>query len=920
MKRIPLYCLIYIALIVNLPLQAQLISPYNLDFEYNSTSEMPSGWELNKRGAEAGYAAGISNTRVFHGDNSLSIKYQGNANINNTTKAAIYQQIDATFHKNKRVRFSAMCFAENPTSAFEIFISAKAKEDYAYNRNDAVYLKNEWQKISVELEIPDAAETITFGISSEGSTDIYMDFCEFETAGNDTLNYEKPVSLSNIELSYLTAFANAYGHIKYFCPTKQAMEADWNDIALAGIFQAKKMTQNSNIADSLQAFFRAIAPQTVISNNPNENIVQPENETDYKLAWLYTGIPSKINPNYLTKQQVVNLKGSLKEHKGIAVQYIQLQEHQGKEIAVNVKAKLKKFHHGATAGLSIRYENMLGDFIAYETSDTVNLDNWESIDILGKIPDSATRAALILELHGYGEAYFDDVNVLVRDGKYAIPIKVKNSDFEEILSFNNENWMVPQESFADGYDINYSSEEKNEGSHSLIIFTNANATPQLPLPNDIVRADIGQKLHIIYPITINAEFAETKVSDTIKISYETFPKSNGLLYPTGKNENFTLNWQDRASRLAMVINVWNIIKHFSLTNIDNTLLDGLLPLSLKNAATCDNATGFKNILNDMLDITDDVRARAWFESDLSQNYSFPFLLELIDNRLFISNINEKNEKKFIIGDEIIEINGKSIHEYFGNMFTGNNSEWKKIKAVSLFRLGEKNSTATIKYKGANGAIKTEKIVRNTRINDLSVELPNPLQLFENNIVYLDFTILTDKNIGALLDSLKKYDKFIIDLRGELSVSEIFLTLIHNSPFETSRQCVPYFVMPDKKKMSYPYDFNTVYPAKNRLSGDFIFLTNWKTAGRGETFASVVKELQIGKIIGQPTQGSYITSIPIRLDDIFSISLGTMYGYSPSGKALYNSPVVPDISIKTDINYLKNNKDTLIESAINILSK
>jgi C-terminal processing protease CtpA/Prc len=144
-------------------------------------------------------------------------------------------------------------------------------------------------------------------------------------------------------------------------------------------------------------------------------------------------------------------------------------------------------------------------------------------------------------------------------------------------------------------------------------------------------------------------------------------------------------------------------------------------------------------------------------------------------------------------------------------------------------------------------------------------------------------------------------------------------LIYKDYFQSSQFCVPYFTKPEKQLMSYHKIFSYFYPAETkRFEGEFVFLIDWRTYGKGEGFASVVKDFGIGTLIGEDTQGALITATPIRLDADFTISIGTMYGYSPAGKLFLNSPIEPDIRVNKSSNNL--NSDVILQRAIDFLMK
>jgi C-terminal processing protease CtpA/Prc len=378
----------------------------------------------------------------------------------------------------------------------------------------------------------------------------------------------------------------------------------------------------------------------------------------------------------------------------------------------------------------------------------------------------------------------------------------------------------------------------------------------------------------------------------------------------------------------MFIETWNLLKHFSLTNINADSLNNALEKGLKAVAVSNSKIDFRNILQDLLDISEDIRARVWFNDDNSQKYSLPFIIEKIDDRFFVASGNldrndidfyELTQNKINFGDEIIEINGKTTEELFGNKITKSNKKWKNIREVMLYRVGEENSSLKFKLKRNDGEIFEQTLVRNIKSNFVTRQKTNPIVKIDPNTIYLNFSYMDDKYINSYIDTLATYKNFIIDLRGDIIVSEAFISLILDKHFESSQICLPFFAKPNKELMTYYKQSGVYAPVETKkLDGKFIFLTDWQTSGNSELFASVVKDTKVGKIVGQATQGALVSSITIRLDADFSISLGTVYGYSPKGKALLNAPIEPDIPVKTTVEDLKNNIDPIFEAAIKAL--
>ena len=975
-------------------LQSQISAPYNLDFEEGDEGSPVYGWMLGDYAKKSGFTATISTNNPFKGEGCASIKNNDKVIDKDGNVASFYQKIDATFYLKKRVRFSAMVKisesnstilsgSENISSDLKLLTVNKLPYLFLNSRNrrgdilasgrSSEITQIGWNKYFVEADIPAGVSEITFGITISDTTDVYLDDCYFEIISDDSLHYEPPKPLSLLELMYLLPFANISGGVQYFHPSKVASEINWNDVILAGIEQCKnienlissKKIANKDYAfdkiiiDSLHSFFSQLAPQIIISTQPNSKEF-PKEQHKYLFAWQHTGVPTNVNPKYLTNSKIVDLNGTLMTQEGVAVQYVQLKEFQNKELLLNVFVKLNKFYKGTRASISVRFENEMGEYISFLKKDSIVSENWEKHSLHGQVPENATRGLIILALNGYGQAFFDDVQALIKednDKDFANFLPVQNSGFEYLLNFDNNNWMTTNETFAAGYKLDYSSVEKYTGKQSLIIHTDVLATPKFPNENYVYSNPINNILQnqnflnifdnskfdnsknsniknikskgyfVSFPLFVPAEFFEIPdISNEQKkiIDYQTYPISSGFKQSTGKNAGFTLSWKDRNSRLAMVIKIFNLLNHFSLSDIAKNKLDSAFIMTLKDVAICNDKIEFKNIIQNFLDITNDYYAKIWFDGDVSKSYSLPFLLELIDNRIYISNVAPNyrdiyGTKNILqIGDELIEIEGKKIDEYFNGILKSNIAKWQKNKQLLLFRCGEYNTNSTVKIKNRNGDLVELKFNRTTKSETMSSK-SEPYQVINDSILYLDLTIFNDKIIDTYIDTISQYKKMIFDLRGDVQVSEYFLSLMYDSIIYTSQSCVPYFTEPEKKTMSFYKVVAGIYPSeKKRLTGEFVFLVDWRTYGYSEGFASTVKEYGIGKLIGEETQGSLITGVPIRLDNDFTFSLGTKYGYTPTGESFFNSPIQPDLKIK--FNHKELDNDQILQAAIKYLQR
>src|SRR5690625_875593 len=63
----------------------------------------------------------------------------------------------------------------------------------------------------------------------------------------------------------LMAFTKLYGYVKYFHPSDEAREIDWDKLAVLGVKKVKKANTDKELKKALEALFLPIAPTMKIT-------------------------------------------------------------------------------------------------------------------------------------------------------------------------------------------------------------------------------------------------------------------------------------------------------------------------------------------------------------------------------------------------------------------------------------------------------------------------------------------------------------------------------------------------------------------------------------------------------------------------------------------------------------------------------
>jgi C-terminal processing protease CtpA/Prc len=167
------------------------------------------------------------------------------------------------------------------------------------------------------------------------------------------------------------------------------------------------------------------------------------------------------------------------------------------------------------------------------------------------------------------------------------------------------------------------------------------------------------------------------------------------------------------------------------------------------------------------------------------------------------------------------------------------------------------------------------------------------------------------------------DGLVIDVRynGGGSTTDLLMTVLN---YKQHAYTVPRGASSDlerdKKKFRdyYPTGERLVYAAWLKPS---IALCNESSYSNAEIFSHAYKHLGIGKLVGQPTNGSVISTGGRQLMDGSFVRLpGRGWFTKATDKNQELGPAVPDILVENDINWLGKGTDQQLKVAVETLMK
>lgn len=193
---------------------------------------------------------------------------------------------------------------------------------------------------------------------------------------------------------------------------------------------------------------------------------------------------------------------------------------------------------------------------------------------------------------------------------------------------------------------------RKEGEFSLRISSDLETMIHYPELGEIGRFSINNEYDLVFPLVLmpRSEMLLTNFSEKFTIKGK----------PTGYNPNY----RDRTTRLALVIQLWSIIKHFSLNQIENEILNNALRKSLTDVAAKGDYDSLMATLNELIMLLDDPRANVWNQF-VDAKYGLPLVFNQFENEIIVTTVIDES-LPIEPGDKILKVGGTDIRQAIQN--------------------------------------------------------------------------------------------------------------------------------------------------------------------------------------------------------------------------------------------------------------
>lgn len=735
------------------------------------------------------------------------------------------------------------------------------------------------------------------------------------------ITYQATAQVSKEQkVSNLNTFAKVYGYVRYFHPSEEASNVNWDQFLYYGVKEIENAGNSEILKEKLKSLFNPIAPSVLISGEKEaitfdlRSITPPGSTFNLPVTWQHFGYG--VEPGYYKSIRTNRLVTSIdlsSNGTGHLSNDINAIPFQGKKIRLSANLKANVNSEQVKMWLRVDKSDKTMGFLE---SKPINTSEWASYQIIGMVDKNAKTIVYGAFLKGMGKMWVDNFQLEVEENGSWKPLPIKNGSFEVINQNGPKDWIGG----SPGYNYKLVSKDIPEGKNALLIEDNTIYKVEKEIFEEkakfgeTIKKGVGNGLSVTIPLVLMGDKLNTfPVTDSLKLK--------ALNAAIRKAKPDKVSDQDPYVRLAGIIITWNIFQHFYPYHSEvKPDWQAELSKALSAAYKVKTSGEYLELLGLMTEKLKDghISVRG---SNTFKGYNVPLATKFVEGKLVIAQVDSlpgaKGDLKMQPGDILISIDGRPAMEKFNslrNTISGS-EQWKDVRALAQLFNGPRGSEISLKYLSATG--KEGKLQMKRNMIRYKVDTTT-IKRLRDSVYYINLSAMDMNAIKACLPQLESAKAIICDLRGAPKNNNDFISYLLEVKDDNKWLFVPQITHPDYERVSYDASGWSMEPAKPHLKAKIIFLTGGGAISHTESYMSFIKQYKLGTIVGQPTAGANGDVINFTLPGGYFIRFTGTKVKQQDGSQLHGIGIQPDVFVKETIEGVAEGRDEFIEKALEVI--
>jgi C-terminal processing protease CtpA/Prc len=434
------------------------------------------------------------------------------------------------------------------------------------------------------------------------------------------------------------------------------------------------------------------------------------------------------------------------------------------------------------------------------------------------------------------------------------------------------------------------------------------ADARYPDPTKPLIVDLGGGVSASVPLSVYADATRTLP----RALREPLPLSNAT--PTG---------DDRATRIAGVILLWNVLQnfypYFDVVDVD---WPAELRTALRAAGDDRDGLAFLRTLRRMVASIDDGHGSVFHPLHLHRA-TLPVLWRVAEKSVVITAVDPAGQG-IAVGDEVLAIDGKPAMQAVveaEELVSGATPQWRQLVALRDLSMGPAGSERKLIVRGADGMARTVKLAYSDADELLREKRPDPMAELKPGFWYVDLERVTDPELDIAMEKLKSARGIVFDLRGYPRVGSKQLRHFVDGLTESARWIVPIVRRPDRVDVEWSSRPRwQLQPLEPRLPKNLVFLTDGRAISYAESWMGIIEAYKLAAIVGEPTAGTNGNINSVTLPGDYKVIFTGMRVLKHDGSRHHGVGIVPTAPVSPTIAGIRAGRDEQLERALAILEK
>ena len=710
--------------------------------------------------------------------------------------------------------------------------------------------------------------------------------CSIEAFGN---SLEKRVD-------NIVSFAKTYGVARWFVPSDEAADTDWNKLAVEGVSRVSDCRDSDELADSLESVFDDMIPMLSVDEAPESEAINKYYAADHSgrkpIRWQHLGVDLGPESHDYISRRTNRPYDTKNTSKFAFTGYVRSEESDTDTVRLEVVCRaydspepIKGCFHFCTW---TNTEEYITPLYRVEPLTEELGQEWEKVTMTLELPDKNSSRYINWGIFpdGEGKITVQSFRIYTGSGKEIYSLDcTKSYDY-----VGNHCWL--------GYRT-YHYLESEDGLTAIC-------------RNEVYKDTESRNL-------INLPVADGLYAHIPLLLYDGYDK------PAGKmEENQNGEYSEEERNIADIIVMWNVIRYFS-PYLSESGMDWDLELKKAVRSVLEGEDGIR-VLKRMLGGLKDAHIYYPNESiDLRQNV-LPAVIAYIEDKAVVL---ESMDPQLKPGDILVTADKKNVAKYAQEemtLFSASDHTSSSWLYQSPMPCNSAEVRCVIKRSGKRLTLNVPSIPKGYYFQlywQNYYSKGDASRWIDDNICYINLSNTSFTAIGDLLEKRTDDDYVIIDMRKRTSgfiAREILQYIAPDLPYRNIPDYIPKSSYPEVKNPSYRAEY--VSPMCKTPDEHIIFLSGPRNISNEEIFLDFVKHRGVGVIIGENSAGISGAINTVTLPSGLKVSFSGQRAYSNNGmeEDYYINGVTPHIVVNTSIDDLAAGRDAQLEAALEMINK